>query len=75
VTCNLDGVEFVGTDSCEGRGEGQYVFGLAKEIVDAIAKDTQPVDDSGEQDWFSGTDVERMLTPVHWRQYAPAAGD
>lgn len=75
VTCNLDGIEFVGTDRCEGRGDGQHVFRFAKEIVDSIATGDLPPDNSAVQDWFSGTDIERMLTPIHWKKYAPPAGD
>jgi hypothetical protein len=75
VTCNLDGVEFVGTDNCDGRGEGRQVFTVAREIVDTLAKGVHSSGHSAGEDWFSGTDIERTLIPIHWQKYAPPTGD
>lgn len=75
VTCNLDGVEFVGTDNCNGHDEDRQVFTVAREIVDSVGKGAEPSSHSDGEDWFSGTDIERTLTPIHWQKYAPPTGN
>ena len=75
MTCNLGGTDFVGTDNCNGRGDGQYVFHVANEIVDALTTGSPLTGASVNQDWFSGIDIERTLAPIQWKKYAPTAGD
>jgi hypothetical protein len=71
VTCNLDSIEFVGIDNCDGRGEGRSTFEAARKIVEIVSDAFPPVHDPQDVEWFSRFDIERTLAPVHWRKYEP----
>jgi len=71
VTCNLDSIEFVGIDCCDGRGEGRSTFEAGRKIVEIVSGAFPPVRDSQDVEWFSRVDIERTLSPVHWKKYEP----
>ena len=74
VTCHLDSAEYSGYEDCEGHGDdaGRRVHAVANRVIEMVRACTAS-EPSG-QDLYTRDDIEKTLSPVTWKRYAPATG-
>jgi hypothetical protein len=74
VTCHLDSAEYSAHETCDGDGDdaGRHT----RDVADKVLEMARPLSlsESSAQDRYTRDDIEKTLSPVVWKRYAPGSG-